>query len=118
MQNESETEFHRVYKVCFNSTTLKITTFVSGVWCCLLHCGWMLTVLETLIPQLLIQYLRTAAVNFTCESNSSRLKSWTTAGLLGSQQVHKLIWFNPNRNPANERLLISNVTTQLSLLPY
>ena len=22
MQNESETEFHRVYKVCFNSTTL------------------------------------------------------------------------------------------------
>ena len=30
--NLSETQFHNVYKVCFNSTTLKITTFVNGVW--------------------------------------------------------------------------------------
>ena len=32
MQNESETEFHRVYKVSLKSTTLKISWFVKGVW--------------------------------------------------------------------------------------
>ena len=33
MKNYSQTEFYRVYKVCYNSTTLKITTFAYGVWC-------------------------------------------------------------------------------------
>ena len=32
--NLSEISFHNVSKVCFNSTTLKITTFVNGVWWC------------------------------------------------------------------------------------
>ena len=41
--NESESVRDTVslrYKVCFNSTTLKITTFVKGVWWC---CGYWFT---------------------------------------------------------------------------
>ena len=30
--NDSESEFHYIIKFVFNSTTLKISTFVNGVW--------------------------------------------------------------------------------------